>query len=75
MLEALALIGVDVTAKGPVRPLIMVATSTIRSKHYRANLRKSDGQLLYRWGRLATAEATFIDGKFSTARFHREREW
>lgn len=56
----------------PARGHVMVRIGVIRAKHYAVRYRVGDGHLLYRWGRLPSAELTFLDHKFSHAVFYRE---
>jgi hypothetical protein len=61
--DALTLIGWDISK--PARGHVMVKRGVIRIKHYAARYRMRDGALLYRWGSLTKAQATYIDGTFS----------
>jgi hypothetical protein len=69
-LEALALLGVDTKARGQVRARVLVLEKgSGLTKRYTAHLRKGDGHLRYRWGRLVSATVYRIDGKISTVVF------
>lgn len=65
--EGLKLLGFDL--KRAARGRVLVAMGPIHSKRYSFYYRKGDGHTLFRWGRLANAEVSYIDGKLSTVRF------
>jgi len=65
--EGLKLLGFD--TRRAARGRVLVAIGPVHSKRYSFYYRKGDGHTLYRWGRLANAEVSYIDGELSTVRF------
>ena len=68
--EGLMLLGFDL--RHAARGRVLVATGPIHSKRYSFYYRCGDGHMMYRWGRLLNAEATYIDDELSTVRFFPE---
>lgn len=65
--EGLGLLGFN--TRRPARGRVLVKTGPVKLKRYSFYHRAGDGHTLYRWGRLVSAEAHYIDGELASVVF------